>query len=188
MIAVYICNMGKLIIIIICLLSGSISCSGQISEHMKSLIKDLEGLSTEVYMDGEEPAVGYGHHLCHTKYQWVRDLEPGDEITAEMADLLFDYDMLYLVTPGIEKVKADLGPDYPVNVYDVMGSVIYNIGLAGLIRSDFYRLFKKGDYERAFTELLMLKSRDRGVYERRKKELRVLLENYDFAQNKYRLR
>lgn len=167
MIAVYICNMEKLIIIIICLLSGSISCSGQISEHMKSLIKDLEGLSTEVYMDGEEPAVGYGHHLCHTKYQWVRDLEPGDEITAEM---------------------ADLGPDYPVNVYDVMGSVIYNIGLAGLIGSDFYRLFKKGDYERAFTELLMLKSRDRGVYERRKKELRVLLENYDFAQNKYGLR
>lgn len=154
---------------------------------MKLFIKQEEGLSTTAYMDGDEVAVGYGHHVCYTPYEWIRNLYPGDAITVEVAELLFDLDILNLVTPGIESVKQDIGSHYPQNVYDVMGSIIYNVGLAGLKKSEFYKQFTLGNYEKAFTEFLLLKSKDKGIYARRKKELRILLENYNFEYHQYRM-
>ena len=154
-------------------------CRAQISMEMEELIKKHEGLSLEVYMDGPCIAVGYGHHIRFTEMEEIRDLEPGMKITEELAELLFRYDMVHLVTPGLIKVKKDIGWNYPQNVYDVMGSIIYNIGLQGLKSSDFYQSFRNHDYEVSFTELLLLKSRDRGVRARRMKELSILLRNYD---------
>ena len=158
----------------ICLWIGILTasaCYGQISTDMENFIKHHEGLSTEVYMDGPHLAVGYGHHIRFTEMEWVRDLEPGMEITEELAELLFRYDMLYLVNPGLVEVKKDIGWNYPSNVYDVMGSIIYHIGYSGLKESDFYRSFKKRDYEKAFTQLLLLKSK------------RFLLILFSFLQN-----
>ena len=153
---------------------------------MKLFIKSEEGLSTTAYLDGDEVAVGYGHHVCNTPYQWIQNLYPGDVITVEVADLLFDYDMLNLVWPGIESVKKDIGYGYPQNVYDVMGSIIYNIGLGGLKSSSFYKNFVNKNYVNAFSDLLMLKSKDKGVFTRRQQELKILLENFDFTQCRYR--
>jgi GH24 family phage-related lysozyme (muramidase) len=68
-----------------------------------------------------------------------------------------------------------------------MGSIIYNIGLQGLKSSDFYQSFRKRDYEVSFTELLLLKSRDRGVRARRLKELGILLRNYDAERKKFNM-
>lgn len=161
------------------------TADAQISEGMKQMIKAFEGLSTEVYMDGDHLAVGYGHHIRHNKLEWIQDLVPGEEITPELAELLFEYDMNYLVSPGLINVRKDIGWDYPDNVYDVMGSLIYNIGLEGLKKSDFYRSFKNGEYEKAFTELLMLKSKDPGIRLRRQEELRILLQHYHPIKKSY---
>ena len=160
-------------------------CRGQISQEMQAIIKEHEGLSTEVYMDGKHIAVGYGHHIRYTEMEWVRDLEPGMEITEELAESLFKYDMLYLVGPGLMEVKKEIGWDYPQNVYDVMGSVIYNIGLVGLKTSDFFHLFKERRYEESFVRLLLLKSADRGVRMRRKAELKMLMRQYDPLKKEY---
>lgn len=179
----YLCEMKLLFFIIgLCM---TIVCQGQISQEMQELIKKHEGLSTEVYMDGKNIAVGYGHHIRYTEMDWVRDLEPGMEITIELAESLFNYDMLYLVGPGLIEVKKEIGWDYPQNVYDVMGSIIYNIGLQGLKSSEFYRLFKEKEYEDAFIELLLLKSRDKGIRKRRTAELKMLLSNYHPKKKKY---
>ena len=161
-------------------------CRGQISQEMQAIIKEPEGLSTEVYMDGKHIAVGYGHHIRYTEMEWVRDLEPGMEITEELAESLFKYDMLYLVGPGLMEVKKEIGWDYPQNVYDVMGSVIYNIGLVGLKTSDFFHLFKERRYEESFVRLLLLKSADRGVRMRRKAELKMLMRQYDPLKKEYK--
>ena len=160
-------------------------CRGQVSAEMENFIKNHEGLSLEVYMDGPRIAVGYGHHIRYTEMEWVRDLEPGMEITEELAELLFRYDMVHLVEPGLIKVKRDIGWDYPQNVYDVMGSIIYNIGLQGLRESKFYQLFRERKYEDAFPELLLLKSRDPGIRVRRMEELKLILENYDAGRKIY---
>ena len=161
-------------------------CRGQISQEMQAIIKEHEGLSTEVYMDGKHIAVGYGHHIRYTEMEWVRDLEPGMEITEELAESLFKYDMLYLVGPGLMEVKKEIGWDYPQNVYDVMGSVIYNIGFVGLKTSDFFHLFKERRYEESFVRLLLLKSADRGVRMRRKAELKMLMRQYDPLKKEYK--
>ena len=153
---------------------------------MQAIIKEHEGLSTEVYMDGKHIAVGYGHHIRYTEMEWVRDLEPGMEITEELAESLFKYDMLYLVGPGLMEVKKEIGWDYPQNVYDVMGSVIYNIGLVGLKTSDFFHLFKERRYEESFVRLLLLKSADRGGRMRRKAELKMLMRQYDPLKKEYK--
>lgn len=153
---------------------------------MQAIIKEHEGLSTEVYMDGKHIAVGYGHHIRYTEMEWVRDLEPGMEITEELAESLFKYDMLYLVGPGLMEVKKEIGWDYPQNVYDVMGSVIYNIGFVGLKTSDFFHLFKERRYEESFVRLLLLKSADRGVRMRRKAELKMLMRQYDPLKKEYK--
>lgn len=181
----YFCIM-KYIVWIVFLFVGASSSVAQISDSMKRMIKEVEGLETVAYLDGSEVAVGYGHHVSNTEYDWIRMIQPGDEITTVLAELLFDYDMLYLVSPGLASIRQDIGMDYPSNVYDVMGSLIYNVGLSGLKQSNFYKLFCQGNYEKAFTALLMLKSRDKGVFSRRKKELRILLENYDFDRRCYR--
>ena len=175
---------GLLLVLALCVVT---MCRAQVSVEMDDLIKKHEGLSLEVYMDGPRIAVGYGHHIRYTEMEWVRDLEPGMEITEELAELLFRYDMIHLVTPGLIEIKKEIGWNYPQNVYDVMGSIIYNIGLQGLKNSEFYLCFREKRYDDAFMELLLLKSRDKGVRARRVAELKFLLLNYDEKQKKYRI-
>lgn len=156
-----------------------------LSDAMKRNIKEVEGLSLEVYMDGFYRAVGYGHRITDRDPEWIYDLVEYDEITPETADILFELDMIHLVAPGLQEVVRDIGTEYPQNVYDVMGSLIYNMGLAGLRDTAFYRLFKSKDYELAFRELLATKSGKDGLLNRRFMELKVLTENYSFVQGCY---
>lgn len=167
----------KVIAAVICL--AAVSIQAQISAVMQDRIKETEGLVLEVYRDGDKLAVGYGHHIRYSHQEWIQDLEEGDPITEELAELLFRHDMLYLVTPGLEQIKRELGYEYPQNVYDVMGSLIYNMGLQGLKSTEFYRLFKAGEYERVFTYLLLAGTGQRGNEKRRRMELEHLLEGYD---------
>lgn len=157
----------------------------QLSESMKRNIKEVEGLSLEVYMDGFYRAVGYGHRITDRDPEWVYDLAHYDEITQETAEILFELDMIHLVSPGLQEIVRDIGTDYPQNVYDVMGSLIYNMGLAGLRSTEFYHLFRIKDYESAFRELLATKSEKEGLLNRRFMELKVLTENYDFTNGCY---
>lgn len=174
--------------LIISLLAFSLQAQAQnptVSQEMKERIKQVEGLSLEVYMDGLYRAVGYGHRIVATDPEWVYDLEHYDEITPETADILFELDMLNMVHPGLAVVASDLGKDYPQNVYDVMGSLIYNMGLEGLRATEFYRLFGEQRYREAFEELLDTKSVKDGLLNRRFMELKVLMENFDLTAGAY---
>lgn len=172
--------------LMMCLLAFSLQAqTPTVSQEMKERIKQVEGLSLEVYMDGLYRAVGYGHRIVATDPEWVYDLEHYDEITQETADILFELDMLNMVNPGLAAVASDLGKDYPQNVYDVMGSLIYNMGLEGLRTTEFYRLFKEQRYRDAFEELLDTKSVKDGLLNRRFMELKVLMENFDLTAGAY---
>lgn len=157
-----------------------------ISERMKECIKEAEGLSLEVYMDGPFRAVGYGHRITERDPEWVYELEEYDEIPIESAETLFELDMLHLVNPGLKQIIRDIGAEYPQNVYDVMGSLIYNMGLAGLQSTEFYRLFRGKEYEKSFRQLLATKSAQDGLLERRLMEVKMLTENYDIDKACYR--
>ena len=157
----------------------------ELSPVMKHHIKNIEGLSLEVYMDGLYRAVGYGHRITLRDPEWVYDLAHSDTITYETAEILFELDMIHIVSPGLQQVLKDIGTSYPQNVYDVMGSLIYNMGLSGLRATKFYRLFKEKEYERAFRELLATKSAKDGLLNRRFIELKVLTENYNFTEGCY---
>lgn len=187
----YFCSMNSIIKYTVILLSciwhttafAQTSC---ISERMKECIKELEGLSLEVYMDGPFRAVGYGHRITERDPEWVYELEEYDEIPIESAETLFELDMLHLVNPGLKQIIRDIGAEYPQNVYDVMGSLIYNMGLAGLQSTEFYRLFKEKEYEESFRQLLATKSAQDGLLERRLMEVKILTENYDINKACYR--
>ena len=166
-------------------ISGIFSQPIQISKHMKQSIKEMEGLSLEVYMDGLYRAVGYGHRITDSDPEWITDLAHYDEITVETAEILFELDMIHLVTPGLMEIVKDIGTEYPQNVYDVMGDLVYNMGLAGLRTTVFYRLFVSRKYEAAFRELLATKSDKDGLLDRRFVELKILTENYDFDKGCY---
>lgn len=157
----------------------------QVTHDMQCFIKELEGFSTSVYKDGPHLAVGYGHHLRFSPLPWLKNLQQGDTLSVQTCEILFEWDMNTLVFPGLIKVYKEIGLSYPSNVYDVMGSLIYNLGLNGLRNSRFYQLFCIGRYEESFTELLLLKSRSRGLWNRRQLELRRLLQHYNFSLNKY---
>lgn len=168
----------KVTLAVICM--AAVCCmQAQISAAMQEKIKRTEGLMLEVYRDGDKLAVGYGHHIRYSHQEWIQDLEEGDPITEELAGLLFRHDMLYLVTPGLEQIKRELGREYPQNVYDVLGSLIYNMGLQGMKSTEFYRLFKAGEYERAFSYLLLAGTGQKGNEKRRRMELEHLLEGYE---------
>ena len=161
-------------------------CQGTgITVEMEERLKAMEGLSLEVYMDGLYRAVGYGHRITDRDPEWIYDLEYYDEITEETAEILFRLDMIHLVNPGLEIVRREIGGHYPSNVYDVMGSLIYNMGLSGLRSTEFYRLFRDGHHREAFRLLLATKADKEGLLERRYMELSVLVRNYDFNKGKY---
>ena len=89
----------KLLCIIVGLFAVTF-CKGQISHAMEEFIKRNEGLSVEVYIDGSHIVVSYVITSVFLGMEWVRDIKPGMEISEELAELLFRYDMLYLVNPG----------------------------------------------------------------------------------------
>ena len=168
--------------IIYCALAQS-----QISTEMKQFIKGVEGLSLEVYMDGYYRAVGYGHRINPSDPDWIYSLVEYDVITPVIADALFEKDMLSIVAKGLYQVREDIGNDYPSNVYDVMGSLIYNMGLSGLRSTPFYNLFKKKCYLAAFRALLSTKCSSIGLQQRREFELQVLARHFDFSKGCYSL-
>jgi GH24 family phage-related lysozyme (muramidase) len=90
------------------------------------------------------------------------------------------------VDGGLSVVKAEIGTGYPMSVYDVMGSLIYNMGLASLRRSLFYQMFRKGDYRMAILLLPFTASRASGLRARREAEQRMLVRDYLFRENRYR--
>lgn len=174
----------KVFVVGVLLLSAS-TVSGQISDEMKTVIKEHEGLNTMVYMDGLYRAVGYGHRLKDTDVSWIAELELYDEISRETAELLFDMDVVCLIGPGLIVVRQDIGWQYPQNVYDVMGSLIYNMGLEGLRTTAFYRAFTEKDYLTAFRLLPDTKSSQEGLFDRRMAELEILMRNFDFGSGGY---
>lgn len=183
----FLCSMKRIIIqllLCICVNAGYGQIVG-ISAEMEERLKAMEGLSLEVYMDGLYRAVGYGHRITERDPEWVYDLEHYDEITEETAEILFRLDMIHLVSPGLEVVRREIGGHYPSNVYDAMGSLIYNMGLEGLRSTEFYRLFRDGQHQEAFRLLLATKAEKEGLLERRYMELSVLVRNYDFSKGKY---
>ena len=139
-------NMKRKYLSLLLLLAATLTVTAQISPEMQKHIRQAEGCSLAVYMDEGYLAVGYGHRLRDDDVEWLRDLELYDEITQEAAELIFRLDMSRLVADGLIEVRKEIGNDFPQGVYDVMGSLIYNMGLDGLRSTQFWQLFREGRY------------------------------------------
>ena len=156
------------------MLTATFTVTAQISPEMQKHIRQAEGCSLTVYMDGGYLAVGYGHRLRDDDVEWLRDLELYDEITQEAAELIFRLDMSRLVADGLREVRREIGNDFPQGVYDVMGSLIYNMGLDGLRSTLFSQLFSGGHYIDALDMLLVTRCTLPELRERRIHEAAVL--------------
>lgn len=166
--------MKRNVLSLLLLLTATLSVTAQISPEMQEHIRQAEGCSLTVYMDGGYLAVGYGHRLRDDDVEWLRDLELYDEITQEAAELIFRLDMSRLVADGLREVRREIGNDFPQGVYDVMGSLIYNMGLDGLRSTRFWQLFREGRYVEARDRLLVTRCTIPGLRERRIHEAVVL--------------
>lgn len=125
----------------------------------KNLIKGFEGLSLTAYPDAAGYSIGYGHFGAN----------PGDVITREEADRLFDRDVA-----KFELAVSTIVPRATQAQFDAMTSLAYNIGTAGFADSTVARLHNIGDYAGAADAFRMWnKSQGKvhqGLVARREKE------------------
>jgi GH24 family phage-related lysozyme (muramidase) len=154
----------------------------KISEEGMEFIKEQEGCSLTIYWDGNKKAIGYGHNIKGEELLAV--LRIGDALSKEWVEEIFKEDVKKLINPNLKKIFKE-EKEFPQNVYDVFGSLIYNIGYEGLINTKFYKLFKKERYMQAFLELPWTKIKYNGNIKRRYSEVFLLSENFDFEKNRY---
>jgi lysozyme len=139
----------------------------KLSPDGRSLIKSFEGLSLTAYPDAAGYSIGYGHFGA----------KPGDVITREEADRLFDQDVVkYELAVSLETPNANQ------QQFDAMTSLAYNIGTAGFADSTVARLHNMGDYQGAADAFRMwIKSQGKvhqGLVARREKERSIYLNGY----------
>lgn len=172
---------------ILCLLLWpALVMAGQFSEDLPRHLRRWEGLHLSVYMDGDRKAVGYGHRITSEDSEFLQSLPVGAEVSRTLAETILYQDLDRLVSRGLVSIKREIGGGYPQSVYDVMGSLVYNMGLASLRRSLFYRTFKRGDYRMAILLLPFTASRAAGLKDRRREEQRMLVRDYEFSSNRFR--
>lgn len=139
----------------------------RLSPEGRTLIKSFEGLSLTAYPDAHGYSIGYGHFGA----------SPGDVITREEADRLFDQDVI-----KYEAAVSLKTPHASQQQFDAMVSLAYNIGTSGFADSTVARLHNAGDYMGAADAFRMWNKSQgavhQGLVKRREKERTVYLEGY----------
>jgi lysozyme len=147
----------------------------RLSENGKNLIKGFEGLSLKAYPDPpgdpqKRHSIGYGHSGA----------SPGDVITRQEADRLFDADI----------AKYELGvslatPSTTQDQFDAFTSLAYNIGSAGFAKSTAAARHNMGDFAGAADAILMWNKAagavHPGLVKRREKERGIYLYGHSGA-------
>jgi len=144
----------------------------RLSADGRRLIQGFEGLSLKAYPDppGDPQgrhSIGYGHSGA----------KPGDVISRDEAERLFDLDVL-----KYETAVALNAPASTPQQFDAMTSLAYNIGTAGFADSTVRRLHNLGDYAGAADAFLMwVKAAGKehpGLKARRQRERQIYLSGY----------
>ena len=104
----------------------------KLNEAGKTLIKSFEGLKLTAYKcSANKDTIGYGN----TFYEDGSKVKPGDKITKERAELLFE-----LIADEFEaKVKQLNLPNLSDNQFSALVSFAYNAGLTNLVKSTLFR-------------------------------------------------
>ena len=104
----------------------------KLNEAGKSLIKSFEGLKLTAYKcSANKDTIGYGN----TFYEDGTPVKPGDKITKERAESLFE-----LIAAEFEfKVKQLNLPVLSDNQFSALVSFAYNAGLTNLVKSTLFR-------------------------------------------------
>lgn len=152
-----------------------------ISEKGKDFIKEHEKLKLKAYNIGDGMiTIGYGHAQPkdNSKYK------VGDEITKKEADKIFEEDIKKFergVKRLFKKWKRE-GKDIKVtqHMFDAMVSMAYNMGVSGLLKTEFVDELLKGDYEKASEKILSSRVSDNfhGLKKRRIKEKNLFLKEF----------
>lgn len=139
----------------------------QLSPEGRRLIQGFEGFSATAYPDAAGYSIGYGHFGA----------SPGDVITREEADRLFDRDVA-----KYELAVSTVVPNASQSQFDAMTSLAYNIGTGGFAGSTVARLHNLGDYAGAADAFrLWNKSQGKvhqGLVKRREREREVYLSGF----------
>ncbi|HEY3493842.1 MAG TPA: lysozyme [Polyangiaceae bacterium] len=140
----------------------------RLSDNGRTLIKGFEGLSLKAYPDTSKGySIGYGHFGA----------KPGDVITRQEADRLFDQDVA-----KYELAVSMATPNAAQHEFDAMTSLAYNIGTAGFRNSTVAARHNMGDRQGAADAFRMWKKADGkdhpGLIARREKERGVYLNGY----------
>jgi len=144
----------------------------RLSADGRRLIQGFEGLSLKAYPDPpgdpqHRHSIGYGHSGA----------KPGDVISRDEAERLFDQDVLKYETAVALKTPISTQPQF-----DAMTSLAYNIGTAGFADSTVARKHNAGDYPGAADAfLLWVKAAGKehpGLKARRQRERAVYLSGY----------
>lgn len=112
----------------------------RLSANGRRLIQGFEGLSLKAYPDAAGYSIGYGHYGA----------KPGDVITREEADRLFDVDAV-----KYETAVSLATPNATQQQFDAMTSLAYNIGTAGFAKSTVATRHNMGDFPGAAAAFLM---------------------------------
>ena len=137
-------------------------------------IKDVEKLSLVAYdLSDGRITIGYGH----AKKPKVSKYKVGDRISPQKADELFKKDLKW-AEDGVKRMftqweKDSIYMKITQGQFDAMVSMAYNMGVAGLRRSDFVQFIKNQDFMGASNIIPMTalsKSHAKGVRNRRLKE------------------
>ena len=156
------------------------------SEDGIELIKDHEKLVLTAYALGDGMVtIGYGHANPINKSPY----KIGDKITEREAYRLFNRD-LKRKEEGVRRMLLrwdDQGIDVKItqSMFDAMVSMAFNMGIGGLIRSEFVNYVKEGLYREA-AELIKstrLNPRFPGLKQRRADESELFLKDISLDYN-----
>ena len=103
----------------------------RLSANGRRLIQGFEGLSLKAYPDAAGYSIGYGHFGA----------KPGDVITREQAEALFDQDVA-----KYELAVSTTTPNATQQQFDAMTSLTYNIGTGGFAGSTVAKRHNMGDF------------------------------------------
>lgn len=107
----------------------------KLNEAGKTLIKSFEGLKLTAYKcSANKDTIGYGN----TFYEDGTPVKPGDKITKERAESLFE-----LIAAEFEaKVRMIVKVPLTENQFSALVSFAYNVGLTNLQKSNLLRMVR----------------------------------------------
>lgn len=138
-----------------------------ISENGVKMIKTFESFAAKKYMDNTRYAIGYGHNLTDQESATgIIQLSTGpviinNGITESQADELLRRDIKKIAeTPIHNKVAVNLYQ----NEYDVLCSMVYNLGPGGILGSDstLLKVLNRGQYSQVPAQIIRWNKWSRG--------------------------